>query len=64
MTVSPGGSPPQGDPPANRKPLITTEGLLYLTLGTIAAVAAFVNPPVGIAIGVGLAVIGLLTRLT
>jgi len=64
MTVTPQRDEPQGEPLTERKPFISTEGLLFLTLGGIATAATLVNPAVGIAIGVGLAVIGLLIKLT
>lgn len=64
MTVTPPTGEPQSEPPATRKPLISIEGLLFLTLGGAATAATILNPALGIAIGVGLAVIGLLIKLT
>ena len=63
MTVTP-PTPPSDEPSAKGKPLISIEALLILTLGGAATAVTFFNPALGVAIGVGLAVVGLLVKIT
>jgi hypothetical protein len=62
MTVTP-PTPESQSEHRERAGLITVKGVVILTLGGVATAVAFVDPPLGIAIGVGLAVVTMLERV-
>ena len=64
--TSPPEFPPAQNPgnPQPWRPILPIEGLVILLVGGLAVAAAIAWPPVGVAVGIGIAVIGALVVLT
>jgi len=63
VSARPAGGKHHTKLPPQQKNGLSTDMLLILTLGGSAFTATLMNPPVGIAIGVGLGVVGLLHKI-
>ena len=63
MSVSPRGGRHHDNEPPDSDPQLSTEMLVILTLGGATTAIAVTNPPFGMAIGLGIGVIGLLQKI-